>query len=155
SVRAGPARNVIVVHFTGGNISLDEGALDRIHEQLLAFADEPGEADLLLDFANVEYLTSTTLGTLISLHKKLLPKVPHLTVGNLSPQVHEVFSITKVDRFLDLRLAGQEDRPAVPKGQAHSAAGVLVVDDETAFLCVLAARLRIAGYKVWVADHGL
>ena len=77
-----------------------------------------------------------------------------MTVGNLTPQVHEVFAVTRLDTFLDLRLAGQEDEPAAQSGQVGSLAGVLVVDDETAVLCVLAARLRIEGYKVWLAGHG-
>ena len=32
--------------------------------------------------------------------------------------------------------------------------GVLVVDDEAAVLCVLAAKLRNEGMKVWLAGHG-
>jgi CheY-like chemotaxis protein len=77
-----------------------------------------------------------------------------LTVGNLNPQVHEVFTVVKLDRFLDLRLAGQENEPVAQDGELGSPTGVLVVDDETAVLCVLAARLRIEGFKVQAAGHG-
>jgi anti-sigma B factor antagonist len=150
----GASGDVTVVHFTGCKVALDEETLDRIHDQLLALADEPGEPDLLLDFGNVEYLTSTALGALVSLHKKLLATGRHLTVGNLNAQVHEVFAVTRLDKLLDLRLAGQEDQPAAQDGQSGSPPGVLVVDDETAVLCVLAARLRSEGFKVWVAGHG-
>jgi anti-anti-sigma factor len=148
------ARDVTVVHFTGYKASLDEEALDRIHDPLLAIADEPNESDLLLDFGNVEYLTSRALGTLVSMHKKMLARGRHMTVGNLSPQVHEVFTVTRLDKFLDLRLAGQEVEPAVQGGQSVSPTGVLVVDDETAVRCVLAVRLSMEGYKVWLAGHG-
>lgn len=143
-----------VVHFTGCKVSLDQETLDHIHDQLLALADEPSESDLLLDFGNVEYLTSTALGMLVSLHKKLLARGRHMTAGNLSPQVHEVFTVTKLNEFLDLRLTGQEVEPTAPDGQSGSPTGVLVVADETAVLGVLAARLRSKGYKVWVAGHG-
>ena len=105
------ARDVTVVHFTGYKASLDEEALDRIHDPLLAIADEPNESDLLLDFGNVEYLTSTALGTLVGLHKRLLARGRRMAVGNLSPQVHEVFAVTGLDKFLNLRLAGQEAEP--------------------------------------------
>jgi len=67
-----------------------------------------------------------------------------LTVGNLSLQVHEVFAVTALDKVLDLRLAGQGPEPRA----------VLVVDDDTVVLCVLAARLRLEGYAVWLASHG-
>jgi anti-anti-sigma factor len=152
--KEGASGDVTVVHFTGCNVSLDEETLDRIHDQLLALADEPSESDLLLDFGNVEYLTSTALGTLVSLHKKLLARGRHLAVGNLSPQVHEVFAVTRLDKLLNLRLAGQERPPVAQHGPLGSRSGVLVVDDETAVLCVLAARLRIEGHKVWLAGHG-
>jgi CheY-like chemotaxis protein len=66
-----------------------------------------------------------------------------MIVGNLSPQVHD-----------DLRLAEQESGPAAQNGHQGCPAGVLVVDDEAPVLSVLAARLRIEGYKVWLASHG-
>src|SRR5262249_20228740 len=47
-----------------------------------------------------------------------------------------------------------ESEPAGLDGQRGSPKGVLVADDETAVLAVLAARLRLEGYKVWVAGHG-
>src|SRR4029077_2637823 len=84
-----PARDVTVVHFTGCNVSLDEESLHRIHDQLLALADELSESELFLDFGNVAYVSGTALGTLVSLHKKLLARGRHMTVGNMSPQVHE------------------------------------------------------------------
>jgi anti-sigma B factor antagonist len=105
------SRDVVVIHFTGRNVFLDEETACRIRDELLALAEEPGDADLFLDFANVEYLTSTTLGALISLQKKLRVRGRRLTVGNVSPQVQEVFAVTKLDRFFELRLAQQEDRP--------------------------------------------
>ena len=106
------ARDVTVVHFTGCNVSLDEESLHRIHDQLLALADEPSESELLLDFGNVDYVSSTVLDILVSLHKKLLARGRQMTVGNLSPQVHEVVGVTRLDKFLNLRLAGQEAEPA-------------------------------------------
>jgi anti-sigma B factor antagonist len=55
-------------------VSLDEETLQGIHDQLLALAGVPSKSDLLLDFGNVEYLTSTALGRLVNLHKKLVAR---------------------------------------------------------------------------------
>jgi anti-sigma B factor antagonist len=101
----GASNDAIVVHFTGGKVSLDEEALYDIRDQLLALANEPTNSDLLLDFGNVRYLTSTTLGTLVSLHKKLRARGRLLTISNLTPQVYEVFAVTRLDQLFDLRLA--------------------------------------------------
>src|SRR5262249_56912088 len=72
---------VIMVHFSGANVSLDGESLYRIQDQLFALADEPSTSDLLLDFGNVEYLTSETLGALVRLHRKLRARGRRLTVG--------------------------------------------------------------------------
>src|SRR5262249_35848099 len=40
-------------HFTGPKTSLDEETLHRVRDPLLALAEEPSEADVLLDFGNV------------------------------------------------------------------------------------------------------
>src|SRR5262249_37251018 len=148
------SRDVTVAHFTGCKLSLDEETLYRVHDQLLALTEEPSESDLLLDFGNVEYLTSTALGTLVNLHKKLLAGGRHMAIGNLNPQVHEVFVVTRLHKFLDVQLARQEDEPAAQNGWSGSPAGVLVADDETAVRGVLAARFRIEGYPVCLASHG-
>jgi anti-anti-sigma factor len=144
------ARDVTVVHFAGRKVSLDEGSIGVIRDRMFALADEPSESDVFLDFGNVEFLTSTALGTLVSLHKKLFSQGRNLTVGNVSPYLHQVFAITKLDTFLNLRVAGQE----IEDSPFDFPTGVLVVDDDTAVLCALAARLRNEGYKVWVASHG-
>jgi anti-sigma B factor antagonist len=100
-------RGATVVHFTGRKVSLDEETVQRIYDQLLGLADEPTESHLFLDFQNVGYLTSTALDALVSLHKRLLSKGRRMTVGNLDPQVYEVFAVTRLDELLDLRLARQ------------------------------------------------
>jgi CheY-like chemotaxis protein len=51
-------------------------------------------------------------------------------------------------------LAGPEAEAAAQDKKFMSPTGVLVVGDEMAVLRVLAARLRIEGYKVWLAGHG-
>jgi anti-sigma B factor antagonist len=143
------AGGVTVVHLTGSHTSLDEATVLRVGDRLLALADEPGRSDLLLDLGNVEFVSSTALGTLIRLHKKLAAGGRHLTIANLSPQVREVFAVTRLDTYLDLRRAGEATGPA-----DRLPGGLLVVDDEPVIRCLLAARLRREGFHVWLADHG-
>jgi anti-sigma B factor antagonist len=153
-IKGETAGDVTVVHFTGRKVSLDESSIHGIHDQLLALADERSDSELLLDFGNVEYVSGAALGTLVSLHNKLLAGGRSLTVGNLSLQVNEVLEVTKLNKFLNLRPAVQVAEPAVQNGQSDFPTGILVVDDETAVLRVLAASLRIEGFKVWLASNG-
>jgi anti-sigma B factor antagonist len=104
---------VMVVHFAGHAVSLDEETLDSIREQLLALVDEPNWSNLILDFGNIAYLSSMALGMLVGLHRRLLASGRHMTVGNLRPRIYQVFAATRLDKYLSLRLAGQAAEPAV------------------------------------------
>ena len=145
--------NVTVVHLTGGTMSRDDGSPQSLHTQLLALADESNESHLLLDFGNVEYVSCAALGALLRLRKALVAKGGHMAVGNLSPNNYEVFVASRLHTLFDLRLSA-EDRDVQAVGQCGFPNGVLAVDDETAVLGVLAARLRGAGFSVWPAGHG-
>ena len=61
-----------------------------------------GECHLLLDFTNVEYVTSVELGTLISLHTKMKASGGRLTLFNLNFQVFEVFLATHLERLIGI-----------------------------------------------------
>lgn len=148
------ARDVTLVHFTGFKVSLDEVVFQRIQHQLLALADKTGGSDLFLDFGNVEHLCCPALSALIGLHKKLVAEGRHLTIGNLSPQIYEVFAVTSLDRVLDLRFAGPEAETMTQEARCNSPTGILAVDDEPVVLAVLEARFRIEGYKPWLAGYG-
>jgi anti-anti-sigma factor len=148
------ASDVTVAHFTGCTVSLDDETVHRIHDQLFALVDESSESELLLDFGNVAYVSSSALDTLVRLRQKLLAKGRNMTVGNLKPQVHEVFVITGMNRLLNLRLTEEETELETQDGQTGSPVGLLVVDDDKAVLSVLEAFLRFEGFKVWLADHG-
>jgi len=138
--------DVTVVHFAGSSVSLDEGTLPGVCAQLDTIAEQSHPSRLLLDFGNVDHVSSKVLGLLVTLHKELLAAGRRLTLGNLSPPVYEVFAVTRLDTFLDLW-------PAEPG--CRLAPGVLVVDDTAALRSVLETGLRRAGFSVWSAAHGL
>jgi anti-sigma B factor antagonist len=115
----GASGSTIVVHFTGCKVSLDEELLYCIRDQLVAMVNEPSTSDVVFDFGNVEYLTSMALAMLVSLRKKLCARGRHMTVANLSPQVHEIFAATRLDKLLDLRLAARESQATAENGQGR------------------------------------
>ncbi|HXG11954.1 MAG TPA: STAS domain-containing protein [Gemmataceae bacterium] len=90
--------DVTVVNFVDRKI-LDEQNIQIIGEQLFSLVDEVGRRKLLLNFGNVEYLSSAALGKLITLQKKLTAVGGQLILCNIDPQIYEVFEITKLDKF--------------------------------------------------------
>jgi anti-anti-sigma factor len=148
------APELTVVHFAGRQVSLNEVVLYGIRDQLLALADEPSGSELHLDFGNVAFISSTGLNTLVSLRQKLLACGRHLSIRNLSAQVHEVFTVTSLHKLLDLRPAGLKAEPDLDSRRPNSPAGVLVVDDHEPVRALLEVALRSQGFEVRTAAHG-
>ena len=93
--------DVSVVSFTDKKI-LDEQNIQVIGEQLFSLVDELGRKKLLLNFGNVEYLSSAALGKLITLNKKLQAAGGRLILCNIDPQIYEVFEITKLNKLFNI-----------------------------------------------------
>ena len=93
--------DITVVSFTDRKI-LDEQNIQVIGEQLFSLVDEQGLKKILLNFSNVEYLSSAALGKLITLNKKLQQAGGKLILCNIDAQIFEVFEITKLDRFFKI-----------------------------------------------------
>ena len=94
--------DVTVVNFTDKKI-LDEQNIQVIGEQLFSLVDELGRRKVLLNFGNVEFLSSAALGKLITLNRKLQSAGGKLILCNIDPQIYEVFEITKLDRFFNIQ----------------------------------------------------
>src|ERR1700751_1227280 len=87
--------DVTVVSCTDRKI-LDEQNIQVIGEQLFSLVDELGRRKLLLNFSNVEYLSSAALGKFITLNKKVKAAGGSLILCAIDPQIYEVFEITKL-----------------------------------------------------------
>ena len=94
--------DVTVINFVDRKI-LDEQNIQVIGEQLFGLVDQDGRRKLLLNFGNVEYLSSAALGKLITLNKKLQGVGGRLILCNIDPQIYEVFEITKLDKFFNIQ----------------------------------------------------
>ena len=90
-----------VINFVDRKI-LDEQNIQIIGEQLFKLVDDDGRRKLLLNFGNVEYLSSAALGKLITLNKKVQAAGGRLILCNIDPQIYEVFEITKLDKFFKI-----------------------------------------------------
>jgi anti-sigma B factor antagonist len=93
---------VTVVNFTDKKI-LDEQNIQIIGEQLFSLVDELGRRKLILNFSNVEYLSSAALGKFITLNKKVNAAGGRLVLCNIDPQIYEVFEITKLNKLFNIQ----------------------------------------------------
>ena len=58
---------------------------------------------MLLNFSNVEFLSSAALGKLITLDKKVKANAGRLKLSNIRPEIYEVFAITKLNKLFDIK----------------------------------------------------
>jgi len=84
----------------------DETNAQGIAAELFEIARARGEHVVYLDLDEVEYLSSSMLGGLILLDRKLQDAGGRLTVFNARPQVYELFLITRLNDILDVHERG-------------------------------------------------
>jgi len=94
--------DVTVARFIDKKI-LDEGNIQIIGNQLFALIEEDGRQKIVLDFSNVEYLSSAALGKLITMDKKVKAAKGKLRLCAIRPDIYEVFAITKLNKLFDMK----------------------------------------------------
>lgn len=92
---------VCTVEFTDRKI-LEELSITRIGEELGSLVGEHKPISLLLNFKNVEHLSSAALGMLITLHKRIAESNGQLKLSDINPQIYEVFKITRLNKVFDI-----------------------------------------------------
>jgi anti-sigma B factor antagonist len=92
--------DVTVVNFTSKKL-IDEQTIQSTGEELFSLVDEPGQRKILLNFGNVEYLSSAALGMFITLNKKVRAAGRRLILCNINPQLSELFSINGLNTSFD------------------------------------------------------
>lgn len=94
--------NATVATFVDKKI-LDEGNIQIIGNQLFSLVEDDGRDTIVLDFSNVEYLSSAALGKLITMDKKVKSAKGKLRLCCVRPDIYEVFAITKLNKLFDMR----------------------------------------------------
>ncbi len=101
-IQLSEADGVTVVNFLDHKI-LDAGNIQELGEELFGLVEEDGVKSLLLDFGNVEFLSSAALNKLIMLDKKVKQHGGQLKLCNLKPEIQEVFVITRLNQLFEIR----------------------------------------------------
>ena len=92
--------SAIVVRF-GDHRVLDELTVNKIAEELYGVAGRADCQHLVLDFSSVLGLSSLMLGKLLMLRKKMASKGGRLVLCDISPEVEDVLTSTKLNEILE------------------------------------------------------
>ncbi len=92
---------VIEVMFRDRNI-LDEANIQQIGEEIKGLIDAEPKPRLLINFSDVDHLSSAALGTLITVNNRIKALNGQLRLCNIDPQIYQVFVITKLNRLFEI-----------------------------------------------------
>ena len=94
--------DVAIVSFNDKKI-LDEASIQELSAELFGLVEQQKMGDILLNFTNVEFLSSAALGKLITLDRKVKASKGRMKMCNIRPEIFEVFQITKLNKVFDIR----------------------------------------------------
>jgi len=92
---------VTIVELTDRKI-LDELSISQIGERLQGLIAKEDDPKFVLDFRNVGHMSSSALGMLITLHKRIREKNGQLRLAGIQPPIYEVFAITRLNEIFQI-----------------------------------------------------
>lgn len=93
---------ITIAGFTDRKI-LDESNIQLIGEELFGLVEEDQRKRIILDFSNVEYLSSAALGKLITMDTKVRNANGKLRLCNIRPDIYEIFQITRLNKIFEIK----------------------------------------------------
>jgi anti-sigma B factor antagonist len=94
--------NATVLAFTDRKI-LEDKDIRALQDSVMSVIEQAENIQLVLDFGQVEFLSSAVLGLLIRISKRISEKDGKLSLCNISPKIYEVFKITQLTKIFDIQ----------------------------------------------------
>ena len=94
---------------------LDEARIEQLEKDIYEAIDQSSEGRVVLDFRNVEFMSSAMLGKLVKVHKKCQGFKVKLKLCSVSPEILEVFKITRLNKLFDIEKDAESARKAFNK----------------------------------------
>lgn len=82
---------------------LNDMVIEGIARELYDLAAQEDCTNLLLNFSGVGFLSSSVLGKLITLNKRMKAKGGQLKLCELKPEILELFTLTNLTKIFDIR----------------------------------------------------
>ena len=77
-------------------------AIEQVGEELYRLVEEGRHNRLVLDFSNVDYLSSALIGKLLSLNVKVEARDGNVKLCGIRPEVSDLFHACKLDRVFPI-----------------------------------------------------
>ena len=101
-IEVSESSKVSVIRFKDQKI-IDPQAIQELGQELFDLIERDDRKKLVLNFSNVEFLSSAALGKLITFEKKAKTQDAELILTNISPEIFQVFTITNLDKLFQIK----------------------------------------------------
>ena len=95
------ARGATIITFTNERI-LEETDIQALQESIMSVVEPAENIYIILDFSNVQFLSSAVLGLLIRISKRIYEREGQLRLCNINPKIYEIFKITRLNKIFDI-----------------------------------------------------
>jgi len=101
-IKINESGQVTVVTFVDSKI-IDEQEILELGQELYDLVEQEGRKRIVLNFSDVEFLSSAALGKLIGFEKRAKQNSAELILTNIRPEIYEVFAITKLTKLFNIK----------------------------------------------------
>jgi anti-anti-sigma factor len=96
------SNSISVVRFKDQKI-IDPAAIQQLGGELFDLVENGKRNKLVLNFSNVEFLSSAALGKLITFEKLAKKNNADLILTDIAPEIFQVFAITNLDKLFQIK----------------------------------------------------
>ncbi len=96
------SNGVAIVDFVDSQLMFATNVVDEVGDELHSLISDHGYAKIVLDFSNVQYLSSMMLAKLAKLEKHIEIAKGKLKICGLGPILKDTFRIGHFDRVFDI-----------------------------------------------------
>jgi len=92
---------IVVASLTDEKI-LEEPQIQALESSFMPLIEQNSPLKLVVDFSQVRFLTSSVLGLLIRLSKKIYESEGVFRLCCIQPKIYEIFKITRLDKIFEI-----------------------------------------------------
>ena len=81
---------------------LQDEDIQALESSIMPLIEQADRIHLVINFCNVKFLTSSALGLLIRINKKVYESQGQLKLCAINPNILEIFRITRLDEVFDI-----------------------------------------------------
>jgi len=85
---------------------LEQKEIQDLESAIMEVVQQSKRQLLVLDFGNIRFLSSSMLGLLVKVQKRLAEEKRSLELHNIKPDIMKVFKITKLDKLFVIKNKG-------------------------------------------------